>query len=159
MQRSVGADMALFNNKELESLQAENTELKDKIATLEVRLSARDKTLSEHRQTIDRLTAEAEKHKIELSNSFPSHRVEKVKRYYEGIISKLEDEVAALQSRPHNERGAGRKHKATPEQRDYILSLFSSGISQNQIARMMTEQTGEKWNKTTIRNIVVSEKI
>jgi predicted nucleic acid-binding Zn-ribbon protein len=150
--------MALFNNKELEALQTENTELKDKIATLEVRLSTREKALSEHKQTIDKLTAEAEKYKAELSNSFPSHRVEKVKQYYEDIISKLEDEVAVLQARPHNERGAGRKHRATPEQRDCILSLFSSGISQNQIARMMTEQTGGKWNKTTVRNIIISAK-
>jgi cell division septum initiation protein DivIVA len=70
----VGANMALFNNKEMESLQAENTELKNKITTLEVRLSAKEKALSECKQTIDRLTAEVEECRTELSNSLLLNR-------------------------------------------------------------------------------------
>ena len=148
--------MALFNNKEIETVQTENAELKNKILTLEVRLSAKNKILSENKIELEKLTAELEKCKTELSNSFPSHRVEKVRQYYDDYISKLEKQVTILQTRPHNERGAGRKHKATQEQREYIISLFSQGISQNRIARIMTEQTGDKWNKTTIRNIVIA---
>jgi predicted nucleic acid-binding Zn-ribbon protein len=122
--------MALFNSKEFEALQAENAELKEKITSLETR----------------------------LSDSFSSHKVKKVCQLYDDQIAKFEEEIAALQNRPHNERGAGRKHKATPEQRDYIVSLFSQGVSQHQIARMMTERTGGKWNKTTVRNIIIAAK-
>ena len=125
--------MALFNNKELaalEALQTENAELQEKIAALEER----------------------------LSDSISSHQVKKIRDIYNKYLDELEEEIAALKNRPHNERGAGRKHKATPEQREYIISLFSQGISQNKIARMMTEQTGGTWNKTTIRNIIIAGK-
>jgi len=139
--------MPIFNNKEIEALQAENTALKDKITTFEVRLSARDKKISECDKTIERLNGEIEKYQAKLSATFSSHEV-----------NKLQEEIAALKKRPRNERGAGRKPKATPEQRDYIISLFSQGISQNKIAKIMTEQTGDQWNKTTIRNMIISAK-
>jgi hypothetical protein len=122
--------MVLFNSKEFETLQAENAVLKEKNISLETR----------------------------LSDSFSSHKVKKVCKLYDDRIAKLEEELAALQNRPHNERGAGRKHKATPEQRAYIISLCSQGISQHQIARIMTERTGGKWNKTTVRNIIIAAK-
>ena len=122
--------MALFNNKELEALQAENAEFEDKVAELEAR----------------------------LSNSLSSAHVKMMYQKFNDYITELEEEIAVLKNRPHNERGAGRKHKATPEQREHIISLFSSGISQNKIARMMTEQTGDQWNKTTIRNIIIAGK-
>ena len=95
---------------------------------------------------------------IPPSKIYSSHQVKRICQLYNDYISELEEEIAALQTRPHNERGAGRKHKATPEQREYIISLFSQGISQNKIARMMTEQTGSQWNKTTIRNMIIAEK-
>ena len=89
--------------------------------------------------------------------SFSSHILKRICLEYEKYIAELEEEIAALQSdRPHNERGAGRKPKAMPEQREYILSLAAQGISHYQIARMMTAQTGGKWNKTTIRNMVIA---
>ena len=157
--------MALFSNKELEALQSENRSLKDKVATFETRLSAKDKALSEYKThvgelegKIERLKSEIEKNKTELSKSFSSHKVEKLREYYEKYIDELEEQLAAPQTRIHNERGAGRKHKATPKQREYIISLFSQGVSQYKIARMMTEQTGGKWNKTTVRNIIIAGK-
>ena len=148
--------MALFNKKEFESLQAENAELKDKIILLEARLSARDKKLSECNDTIEQLNAEIKKYKVQLTDTFSSHQVKNLQQQFNKYISELENEIAALKNRPHNERGAGRKHKATSEQRNYILSLFEQGISQYKIARMMTEQTGGKWNKTTVRNIIIA---
>jgi len=150
--------MAIFNRKEFEILQAENTALKDKIATLEVRLSARNTALSEYKNKVEELEELIEDYQHKLSNSYSSHKVKQVRQGYEEHISALEKEIDTLQNRPHNERGAGRKHKATPAQTDYILSLFSQGISQNKIAQMMTEQTGGKWNKTTIRNIIIRAK-
>ena len=129
--------MALFNNKEIESLQAENMELKNKIVHLKNEIMKYESRLAKY------ISPEHfKKHFQSLSN----------------YATDLEEQIAALETRPHNERGAGRKHKATSEQREHILSLFSSGVSQNKIARIITEQTGEKWNKTTVRNIIIASK-
>jgi chromosome segregation ATPase len=151
--------MALFNKKEVEALQAENAKLNDKIILLEARLSARDTALREYRDMVEKLTAEVEGYKTKMTKNYASRQIKNLQQHYDHSIDKLQEEIVALKIRPHNERGAGRKHKATPEQRDYIVSLFSSGISQNKIARMMSEQTNDKWNKTTIRNIIISSKI
>ena len=129
--------MALFNNKEIESLQAENAELRDKIVHLE---------------------NEIEKYKSRLAKYISPEKFKKHFQSLSNYATDLEEQIAILETRPHNERGAGRKHKATPEQREHILSLFSSGVSHNKIARMMTEQTGGKWNKTTVRNIIIASK-
>jgi predicted nucleic acid-binding Zn-ribbon protein len=198
MQRSV--NMAFINNKELDALKTENAELKEKIQTFEVRLSVKDKALSEHQSKLNDITlqpdnavleekivslekqlstknkalseskkmikdlsVEVEELKTKLANMLSDEKIKQVCDFYgeeisklNDAVSKLEEENASLKTRPHNERGAGRKYKATPEQREQILLLSSQGINHNQIARMMTEQTGGKWNKTTIRNIVIS---
>ena len=163
MRRSV--NMALFSKKEIEALQCENDSLKEKIISLETRLSAKDKLILEYKTMIDefeqqteRLNSEVKKYKCTAADTFSSHQVKKLHQQYNDYISELEEKIYSSQTHPHNERGAGRKYKATSEQRDYIVSLFSQGISQNKIARMMTEQTGGKWNKTTIRNIIISAK-
>ena len=129
--------MALFNSKEIESLQAENAELRDKIVHLE-------NEIMEYKSKLAKYIS-------------PEH----FKKHFQSLSSyatDLEEQIAALENRPHNERGAGRKHKATPEQREHILSLFSSGVSQNKIARILSEQTGVRWNKTTVRNIIIASK-
>ena len=89
--------------------------------------------------------------------SYSSHTVKRICLEYEKYIAELEEEIATIKAnRSHNERGAGRKPKATPEQREHILSLASQGISHYQIARMITAQTSDKWNKTTIRNMIIA---
>jgi len=157
--------MAFFNNKEFEALQAENDKLKDRIALLEVRLSAKDKAIIEMRSQIDELEIQNEEYiaaidKLEIaaSDKISFHEVEKIRREYLSKISALEEQRSALRIRPHNERGAGRKYKATPEQVEYILSLSADGHSQVKIAKILTEQSGEKWNKSTVRNIIISAK-
>ena len=102
---------------------------------------------------------EIDKYKTIADNSIPFHQVEKIKIQYHAEIQALKEEIAALQTRPHNERNAGRKRKATPEQIEYILSLSADGHSQVKIAKILTEQTGGKWNKSTVRNIIISAKI
>jgi chromosome segregation ATPase len=151
--------MALFNKKEAEALQAENAKLNDKIILLEARLSARDTALREYRDMVEKLTAEIEGYKTKMTKNYASRQIKNLQQQYDHSIDKLQGEIASLKIRPHNERGAGRRHKATREQRDYIIALFSSGINQNKIARIMSEQTNDKWNKTTIRNIIISSKI
>ena len=155
--------MALFNNKEFEALQAENTKLNDKITSLETRLSARDRALSEYKdmveeleKQIEHLKTENKKYKLQLSDSFSSHKVKNVCQLYDEQIAKFEEEIAALQIRPHNERGAGRKRKATPAQTEMILSLVNQGKSYYSIAKILSTEYNEPWNRTTIRNLVIA---
>lgn len=157
--------MGLFNNKELEALQTENDRLRDKITTLEVRLSAKDKAIADMRDEIVNLESQAdeyrsviEKYKTSAANFIPFHEVEKIKRELYGEIQALKSELARPQICTHNERGAGRKRKATQEQVNYILSLHADGCSQMKIAKILTEQSGGKWNKSTVRNIIIAAK-
>lgn len=157
--------MAFFNNKEFEALQAENEKLKDKIALLEVRLSAKNKAIVEMRSQIDEMktqneeyTAAIDKLKIAASNKISFHEVEKIRQEYLSKISALENRLSATQIRPHNERNAGRKRKAKPEQALQILSLHADGLSHVKIAKILTEQSGDKWNKSTVRNIIIAGK-
>jgi len=68
--------------------------------------------------------------------------------YKELETLQAENDVLKEKISVFNERGARRKHRATPEQREHIISLSYQGVSQNKIADIMTNQTGEKWNKT-----------
>lgn len=158
--------MALWNNKQdFESLQTENEQLQEKLSSLEIRLSVKEKGLAEKQKRIAELEQQVgdletslEKHKPTTSPNLFSHEIESLRQQHSLEIAKLEQKITALQIRPHNERGAGRKQKATPEQRDFILSLFSQGVSQVKIAKILAEQSGEKWNKSTVRNIILSVK-
>jgi len=122
--------MTLFSKKELERLQHENNALHDKITSLEAR----------------------------LANSFPSHKVKEVCQEFNNYIDTLESELSALKNRPRNERGAGRKRKATSEQVALILSLSDEGKSHSAIAKILSTEYNEPWNKTTVRNVVLAAK-
>ena len=115
--------------------QAENAILKELLATLESLLLERERKLPD------------------------SFSIDCMKNLHEQYVKRIKEErITILQIRPHNERGAGRKHRATSEQREYIISLSYQGISQNKIAGIISNQTGEKWNRTTIRNIIIVAK-
>ncbi len=78
------------------------------------------------------------------------------KKYSELLSEKnrLMLELNNLKNQPlrkHNERGAGRKPLATPEQIKEIIQLYNSGISYSQILK----QLHLSWSKGTIRNIIV----
>ena len=68
---------------------------------------------------------------------------------------KIKTENASLinfqQEKPHNERGAGRKSRITSEIRQLILDLKSQNFTQAEIAKKLTDSTGEHWSRSTIR--------
>lgn len=158
--------MALWNNKQdFEFLQSENEQLQEKASSLEIRLSVKEKGLKEKQkriakleQKVNDLTTKLEKYKPTTSPNLFFHDMENLRQQHAIEIAKLEQKISALQIRPHNERGAGRKPKATSTQRDFILSLFAQGVSQVKIAKILTEQSGDKWNKSTVRNIILRAK-
>jgi transposase len=51
-------------------------------------------------------------------------------------------------------RKVGRKSKATEENVAEIMRLHNEGVSYSQIAKYITENTGEKISKSTVANIV-----
>lgn len=157
--------MALIvNKKEFENLETENFALKEKITILETRLSVKDKALTEYRLKIEALQTEIDVLEVELEKRSRDnleqsflHQLGELKAKHSTETATLHQKICDLQIHPHNERGAGRKEKATPERKELIIKLFSKGISQNKIARILTEQSGEKWNKTTVRNIIIAK--
>ena len=69
---------------------------------------------------------------------------------YENRLS----EIKNSQSKTHNERGAGRKKKATNEVIARVLQLKSEGISQANIASTVSAEFGLAISRTTVGEIV-----
>lgn len=66
-------------------------------------------------------------------------------------------EIKNQQQRLHNERGAGRKRKATKEVVQRVLALREEGLSQQNIAHAVSEELGVTISRTTVGEIVRGE--
>ena len=75
---------------------------------------------------------------------------------YEEQIEQLTSKLSVLENPAHNERGAGRKSKATEENVSEILRLRDEGLSYSQIAGILTENNGEYISKSTVAKIVAN---
>ena len=137
--------MALFNNKGLEVLQTENKRLQTEFERLQCREESYKSTISVLNQGVENFR--------EQLLSFQQETEDQAAE-----IAELRRQLADAKINPHNERGAGRSRKATPEQINLILSLRAEGKSYSYIAHALTEKYGGKWNKTNVRNTVTSEK-
>ena len=148
-----GGDItALFNNKEFETLQAENQRLLADIERLRSELKISQDREAFYKSTI--MTYE------QATENFRQRLLSQEQEITEkdAEIAELTRQLATVSARPHNERGAGRKYRATPEQRALILSLKNDGLGYGSIASILSERYGTAWNKTTIRNTVLAEK-
>lgn len=154
-----------FNRKQdLEELQVVISKLHKQITAYEAQLETRANQI-EHmqkelidlqnmRNSQDKLIADKEAEIADLEARLVNYvHIEK----YNQLIERLEKAEYIAKNRLHNERGAGRKPKATEEQGSYILKLYADGHNFNQIAKIMTEKTGSKWNRVTVRNIVIAK--
>ena len=137
--------MPLFNNKELEALQSENRRLQTELEQLQTREDFHRTTILSLNQGVEKLRD----HLLSQEQDISAKDAE---------ISDLAQRLAAVSTRPYNERGAGRKRKATLEQILLIRSLRMEGKSYGAIARILTEQYGDKWNRATVRNTFIAEK-
>lgn len=153
--------------QEVEVLEEEIQNLHGKLSTCELRLKHRDDTISTQRKQMEKLNDDlsAKDKEISVCQGTSKIFVSKIEflsnqiQILQSENTQLREQITATPIRPHNERNAGRKHKATSEQVQYILSLFSEGHSQVKIAKILSEQSGDKWNKSTVRNIIISAKI
>lgn len=76
------------------------------------------------------------------------------------LQEKHEQELAEInnrQSQKHNERGAGRKKKATNQVILRVLELRQEGLSQQKISKAIFEELGIVISRTTIGEIVRGE--
>ena len=144
--------LRLFGNKEIESPKLENKRLTEKIETLEARLASQGKSVDEQESALRNAEEVAE-----TSAKYTASLEETIKRK-DAEIAEIRGLLTAASIRPHNERVAGRKRKATPEQARLILLLKNHGESYAQIARTLTGLFGGDWNKYTVRNTHLSLK-
>ena len=82
------------------------------------------------------------------------HLVNEQRKMIKDLMAKIE----MLKKKPpiiHNERNAGRKQKATPEQINQVMELHNAGFSLSQILK----QLNMPWHKGTIKNIIDREKL
>lgn len=66
-------------------------------------------------------------------------------------------EINNRQSQKHNERGAGRKKKATNQVILRVLELRQEGLSQQKISKAIYEELGIVISRTTVGEIVRGE--
>ena len=147
-----GDYMPFFNNKEFEALQTENLRLQTEIERLRSELKITQDREAFYKSTIKIYEQATENFRQRLL----SQEQEILDKDAE--IAKLTRQLASTSVRPHNERGAGRKYRATPEQRELILSLKNDGLGCGGIVRILSEHYGAAWNKTTVRNAIMAEK-
>lgn len=74
-------------------------------------------------------------------------------RKYETILTKIKNQ----QKKPHNERGAGRKRRATKEVIQRVIELREEGLSQQNIVHIVSDELGISISRTTVSEIVRGE--
>lgn len=74
----------------------------------------------------------------------------RMQRQHEAELTEIKN-----QHKPkHNERGAGRKKKATDRVILRVLELHKTGLSQENISRLISNELGIKISRTTVGEIV-----
>lgn len=76
-----------------------------------------------------------------------------LKAQYENKLTEIKNQHKRL----NNERGAGRKRKATKEVIRRVMTLRAEGLSQQSIAQIVSAELGLSISRTTIGEIVRGE--
>ena len=172
--------MAIFNSKELDTLRIENKRLQTELEQSQYREEMSQSTITSLNQWAEKFREQLlafEKENGEqaaeikdLRRQLAAAEFEAHNERFQEFEQKMIEQAAEIKSlrrqlddakkKPRNERGAGRSRKTTPEQVNFILSLRTEGKSYSFIANALTEKYGGKWNKTNVRNaIITSERI
>lgn len=122
------------------------------------------KTVEQLQAALDREMEYTEKlnKKIDLMREQLKERI--TIQEHEKALALLEEkhaqEIAEInnrQSKEHNERGAGRKKKATNQVILRVLELRQEGLSQQELSKAILEELGIIISRTTIGEIVRGE--
>lgn len=119
------------------------------------------KTMEQLQTALDReleysasLNKKIDRLRDQLKNSISKAEHEKIlvrmQQKYELEMS----EIKIRQSQGRNERGAGRKKKATDEVIARVLVLKADGLSQKKIAQTVSDELGITISRTTVGEIV-----
>lgn len=92
-----------------------------------------------------------------LKNFISKEEHEKEMRVLKGQCENKLAEINNQQIRQHNERGAGRKKKATKQVIQRVLELRTEGLSQANISKAVEAELGVTISRTTVGEIVRGE--
>ena len=143
--------MALFNKKhyeaEIENLRHENSILQYDVSKLKKELVEKDKQLQERRNYKGQAMVER------LRDGSRINELEKEVQKKDRLIKRLRAQINEFKQVQSNLRKAGRKSKATEENKAEIFRLREEGYSYAQIAEFITENSGEYISKSTVAKI------
>ncbi len=132
--------MAIFQNRRTTELEEEIDALNGEIVTLKVKLK-----ISEDKRT--ELNAQSDKDFETISLYI--NRTHALNREIDEMKARLNNSAI-----PHNARGAGRKSKITADTISQAKALKSEGKSLNEIAKILTEQMGIGFSKSTVKKMM-----
>lgn len=126
---------------------------KERVSELERALSKVQGEIQFLRRELD--AAHEEVKRLRMAKGFAEIMLEAEKETNIQLSAKLaETEKNPCPPRRHNERGAGRKPRATPEIIGMLHALQEHGVSLKQMAGELTVQTREPWSKSAVAYIL-----
>jgi TolA-binding protein len=126
---------------------------KERIAELEQALSGARAQIQFLQQELDSMREKAKKLQLEKGFTQILLMDEQV------INTRLSHQLAEAEQnrclpKKHNECGAGRKSRVTPQIVETLLHLKGQGLSLKQMTGELAAQTGERWSKSTVAHIL-----
>jgi septal ring factor EnvC (AmiA/AmiB activator) len=128
---------------------------KERIAELEQALSEARAEIQSLRQELESMHKEAKK--LQMQKGFFQIMLEDEQKIKVRLSKQLaEAEQNRCPPKKHNERGAGRKPRATPQIIETLLNFKGQGFSLKQMDGELAVQTGQPWSKSTVAHILKS---
>lgn len=158
--------MAFWNSQEIESLKAEKEKLLLTIKELEKDCKLTDTYMELHKKfniklldcestnlKVEALEKRIETLKAKLLSSVPLTEHNQVVEFHKNQNTSLRNVMERLKKNPkiHNQRGAGRKSRITPDNIAFTKQALSQGKGITEIARHLSQASGKPWSKSTVR--------
>lgn len=113
--------------------------------------------LDREKEYTTRLNRQIDCLRDQLRNTISLAEHEKLLAAVKGDYDAKLTEIKIQHQKPHNERGAGRKRKATKEMMERVKALHVKGLSQQNIAQAVSDELGISISRTTVGEIVRGE--
>ncbi len=103
------------------------------------------------------LTDQIKDLKKQLENAIPKAEHERILAALHSEYKHKLSEIKIRQSKPRNERGAGRKRVASKAIAARVIELHTDGLSQAKIAAALADEFGIKIGRTVVGEIIRGE--